>query len=342
MTGAENNTEEIRLRAIALSRAMPDGPLGPQAVLTLLRKGGSDRRFYRLQDGARSAVLLFQTDGHGELEDYHTIGGFLHRIGIAVPALYGFDREMGVILMEDLGDMHLEEVLKKASDEEQLALYKDCLAILVRLQTEGTEAMEAEGLLEDRIFSREVLLGETDYFRSEFIEGYCPVPIPAGWEEERMMLAETLAGEPPVFMHRDFQSRNIIAIAGRLRVIDFQTAHRGPGLYDAASLLKDPYHPLKQKTRMLLLEQLHDDLKRNKGRVPGSYERFTEVFVLAGIQRNLQALAAYARLGTRGGKRHFLDSIPAGLDLLEEGVAESGKMPATQLLIALIREKTRC
>ena len=92
---------------------------------------------------------------------------------------------------------------------------------------------------------------------------------------------------------------------------------------------------------MLLLEQLYDDLKRMKGRIPDGFERYTEVFVLAGIQRNLQALAAYARLGTRGGKRHFLDSIPAGLDLLEEGVVESGRMPATQRMISSIREKMR-
>jgi aminoglycoside/choline kinase family phosphotransferase len=339
MKGAGNNTEEIRLCAISLSQALTGGPLGSASTLTLLTKGGSDRRFYRLQDGARSAVVLCQTDGHGELEDYYSIGGFLGRIGIAAPAIFGFDRNLGIILMEDLGDIHLEDVLKEASDAEQLALYKNCLSILVRMQIEGTAAMEAEGLLEDRPFDRDVLLGETDYFRREFIDSYCPVPIPEGWDEERAMLAQTLAGEPPVFMHRDFQSRNIIVADGRLRVIDFQTAHRGPGLYDAASLLKDPYHPLEPATRMLLLEQLYNDLKYAQGRVPGSFERYAEVFILAGIQRNLQALAAYARLGTRSGKDRFLESIPAGLDLLEEGVTESGKMPATRQLISLIREK---
>ncbi|HER43587.1 MAG TPA: aminoglycoside phosphotransferase, partial [Candidatus Eisenbacteria bacterium] len=148
-----------------------------------------------------------------------------------------------------------------------------------------------------------------------------------------------LSRQRPVFMHRDFQSRNILVREGKLRLIDFQTAHRGTGLYDAASLLRDPYHPLPSERSHLLAGELHGRL-RDEGALPGiGPDEFREGFVLAGIQRDLQALAAFVKLGTVKGKKEFLDSIPAGLDLLEAGIDESGRFPSMKRMVAAVRER---
>jgi aminoglycoside/choline kinase family phosphotransferase len=204
-----------------------------------------------------------------------------------------------------------------------------------------TSAMERAGLLERQIFDESVLLGETDYFDREFIEGFCPVERPPEWKRERAFLARTLGAQPPVFMHRDFQSRNILIKNGELRVVDFQSAHRGPGLYDAASLLKDAYHPVSPALRIELLRALYDGLRDNGGTVPAGFDEFHEMFVLAGVQRNLQALAAFARLGSLRGKQRFLHSIPAGLKLLHEGIEEYGRLPALTLIIDAVEDKLK-
>ncbi len=310
---------------------------GADAVFTPL-EGGSDRFFARIAAGGRSAVLLSQEPGW-EIDSYIDVGRFLRRNGVGVPEIFAFDRERGFVLMEDVGDLHLDEELSRADAATETRRYREAVGVLVSLATGVAEAMEREGLLAQRIFDERALLGETDYFVREFVEGFCRIPLSPGWDRERRMIASALAAEPAVFMHRDFQSRNLLVQGDRLRVVDFQTAHRGPGLYDAASLLKDAYHPLAAPLRRALVEELYGGLRELGPRLVGSFEAYYGAFVLAGIQRNLQALAAFAKLGLRRGKPKFLDSIPPGLDLLEEGVAERGDLPALASMIAAIRRR---
>lgn len=324
--------------AIDLTGQVPESPAAPPEVIELSR-GGSDRRFFRITDGEHSTVSLIQPGGGPEFEWYIKIGEFLSRNGIGVPVFHRIDHERGVVIMEDLGDVHLEDALRIASEKEELSLYRRCLEILVRLETSVTQSMEREGLLVERVFDRDVLLGETSYFMEEFINNYCTISLPGGWEKERQYLAVRLSGLPAVFMHRDFQSRNILIKDGRLTLVDFQTAHRGPGMYDAASLLKDAYHPLSKKTRLVFLRELYDGLRGADSNRYESFDTFVENFVLAGIQRNLQALAAFARLGLKRGKREFLDSIPNGLALLEEGIEEAGGFHALKKMICEIKIK---
>ena len=339
-TTDELPAELIRVsKQLAMEAGIPE--LASHAKLLPIAEGGSDRLFVRLSSGRRSAVLLFQPGGWGELDSYIDIGHFLRRHGIGVPELYAFDRERGAVLMEDLGDLHLEDALKTASADEVLTYYRGALDILVELETAVTDAMMRDELLREKLFDEQTLLGETDYFLREFIDGFCPVPIPDSWEEERRFLAETLAREKPVFMHRDFQSRNIMLKEGRLRLLDFQTAHRGPGVYDAASILKDAYHPVPPALRRKLLEELHAKLTERGARHGERFAAFLEIFTLAGIQRNLQALAAFAKLGVRKGKARFLDSIPSGLDLLEKGIKESGRFPGLENMVIAVRERLR-
>jgi len=335
----DRDLKTIRESAIALAGRADLRGFDPSAPLILIEEGGSDRLFLRLGSGERTAVVLCRPGGGREIESYVDIGRFLYRNGIGVPEIYAHDTGRGIILMEDLGEAHLERVLESATAGEAEDLYRRALDILVELETAVTDAMNREGLLEDRRFDAAVLLGETDYFIREFIEGFCPVPIPGAWERERRFLAETLAREGAVFMHRDFQSRNIMIKNGRLRIIDFQTAHRGPGLYDAASLLKDAYHPIPAAARRRLLEEFHAKLRERGARRNERFNVFFETFTYAGIQRNLQALAAFAKLGLRKGKRKFLDSIPPGLDLLEEGVHDSGRFPGLEAMIGAIRPR---
>jgi aminoglycoside/choline kinase family phosphotransferase len=330
---------ELIETAIALAARSTGVAPGTAAEARMLVRGGSDRHFVRLTDGERSMIALIQPGGGEEFERYITIGEFLQLAGVGVPAFYAVDHTRGVLLMEDLGDTHLEDKLADCAPAAERAVYRDCLTVLTTLQTSASEAMIRDNLLADTRFDAEALLGETAYFEREFVVGYAGTTCPQGWESERRLLATRLAEEPPVFMHRDFQSRNIMIKEERVRIVDFQAAHRGPGLYDAASLLKDPYHPLPAPAREALLRDFHRDLREAGGNAPASYDRFHESFLIAGIQRNCQALAAYAFLGRVKGREHFLESIPPALRLLEEGIDEYGGLHALRSLVHEIREQ---
>ncbi|MCK4548946.1 MAG: phosphotransferase [Candidatus Krumholzibacteria bacterium] len=317
---------------------MPGGGFSDKATVSVITGGGSDRHFLRVEEDGLSAVVLVQPGGGAEFDRYVRNGNFLRENGVAVPGFYFVD-EGGVVVMEDLGDIHLVDALEDADPPAELAFYRDCINILYRLQTSVTGAEKETGILGDMVFSEEMLLGETDYFAREFVVHYAGRPVPEGWDAERRTLAAELASHPRVFMHRDFQSRNIMVKDGTLRIVDFQTAHRGPGMYDVASLLKDPYHPVESGTRKTLLMELYYRFTGNNPEPEGGFEAFNDRFVLAGIQRNMQALAAFSFLGLEKGKKEFLEFIRPGIGLLEEGLTESGRFPVTSGLVARIRDK---
>ena len=91
------------------------------------------------------------------------------------------------------------------------------------------------------------------FFRVAFLCRY--LGLKRKWPElERPFnhLAEMASSaEGNFFIHRDFQSRNILVSQGRIGVIDWQGGRLGPLEYDLASLLIDPYvsipHPVRDK-----------------------------------------------------------------------------------------------
>jgi aminoglycoside/choline kinase family phosphotransferase len=335
----DDRSREILEGARELARRLRPDRFGPETRAFAIAEGGSDRLFIRVADAVEAAIVLSQPGAGWEFDSYVDVGRFLFGCGIGVPEIYGFDREAGAILMEDLGETHLEDALHAAPPGGIRSLYERAVELLVLLQTHATSEMNRSGFLAERPFDEAKLLAETDYFLEEFIGNYCPVTIPASFDAERRYLVERLAAERPVFMHRDFQCRNIMVKDGRLRLVDFQTAHRGPGLYDAASLLKDAYHPLAGGMREDILEGYYRLLEPHGALGHAGFETFRETFTLAGIQRDMQALAAFAKLGLRKGKTRFLESIPSGLELLEEGLRDSCRFPG--ILETVIRVKAR-
>ncbi len=333
----DDTTKKYAAEAIRLTGEVPGGPFPADSPVTRISGGGSDRFFLRIKDGSRSIITMIHPGGSAELSRYISIGDFLRENRAPVPEFYSFDQKRGILVMEDLGSIHLEDALKDCTVEVELSFYRECINILYMFQTSVKKDMFARGVLEDAVFSEETLLGETEYFEREFIGRFCS-STPEGWEDERRRLAKQLSAEPLVFMHRDFQCRNVMVKNGEIRMIDFQDAHRGPGIYDAASILKGLYHPIRPGTRKTLLMELYYRLKEVDAITEESFEEYIEKFTLAAVQRNLQALAAFTFLGFRKKKEIFLKSIPRGIEMLEESIVEYGGFPAIEVILREYRE----
>ena len=93
----------------------------------------------------------------------------------------------------------------------------------------------------------------------------------------------------------------------------------GAPAYDLASLLCDPY--------VLLPESLRRDLLAHYvSAAPGG--RFVdETFDLASVERLVQALGAYGRLGALAPTRHFRRYIPAAVNELIRSCQRCATMP---------------
>ena len=125
-----------------------------------------------------------------------------------------------------------------------------------------------------------------------------------------------MTARPVGFMHRDFQSRNIMVMKDRFYLIDFQGGRIGPPHYDLASLLIDPYVDLPFAMRETLLVYFSEQLAQRSPGIPAA--EIQNAYRYCALARNLQILGAYGFLTRRKGKPHFSHYIPAAVRSLQQ------------------------
>jgi hypothetical protein len=300
----------------------------PLDGVTAISGHGSDRKFWRLEREGRRAVLMVSPPDDPEYVRWLSIGRFLGTAGLGAPEILADDPAQQTALMEDLGDdsLHALVTAGPARDDPQLRaeLYRRVVERLVDLQMRGTAlAADLCPLACDRLFDYATLRWETDYFRRQFLEGYCDVPAAAtaALEGEFHRLALEVSGQPIVLMHRDYQSQNILIKDGEVRLVDFQGMRLGPLTYDLMALLSDPYFDVGDELRDELRDHYRQALPRAGGPdlAPADLQAMA---VAAGLQRNMQALGAFAYLSQVKGKTAFAAHVPVGLAHLWRGIRE--------------------
>ncbi len=322
--GQAPGLEQLAHLSILRAAGLEVGP-GEQGSARAIVGHGSDRRFWRLATGERRAILMQAAPDDAEFERFAAIGALLREEDLGGPEILAVDPASRSILMEDLGEDSLyRRAADPAANLTQLPrLYRQVLDLLVEIQTRGTAAADGCLLAVDRLFDRETLRWETDYFRRRFLAGYLGLPAAdlAPLDDEFDRLATAALAQPVVLMHRDFQSQNILLKEDRVRLVDFQGMRRGPLAYDPMSLLRDAYVDLGADLRVELLEYYRERLAAVGGPdiTPGQLGRWATV---AGLQRNMQALGAFAFLSQVKGKPRFRRHIPLGLKHLADGLGE--------------------
>jgi len=274
---------------------------------------GSGRQFLRLclpgfpssiivAPAATSAVEMAESRAMWE------IGRHLHGAGVPVPEIYGWQQQKGILLLEDLGDLRLHDIVVNSrqsdSDLDFLSYYRHTIKALVKMQICG-----ARGFLESwcwdspRYDAKVMIEKESNYFINGFWRGVLREK--ENWrvnDEFEDIVKRVLLFPLCFFIHRDFQSRNIMIKGGSVKFIDFQGGRFGPLGYDIASLLIDPYAGLSKKIREELLAYYIKIVEDDYG-VDGG-ELLMEYRLLA-LQRNLQIIGAFSYLSREKGKLFF-------------------------------------
>jgi len=316
------------LRATEVDAKTSDG-----FQLSRITGHGSDRKFWRLSQGDWSAVAMMSPPEDDEYKRFVAIGSFLHSHDLGAAEFLSRADEARTLLMADLGPVSLyslatDPALPATTVTENYELVIDHL---LRLQGATEVAEEACPVALDRVFDRDQLLWETSYFTEQFLHGHLGLEAAQtdALAGEFTILAKEVDKMPKVLMHRDYQSQNIHLQAGQVRLVDYQGMRRGPFTYDLASLVWDPYVAFTEERRAHLIARF----------VAGNPELETmeiaQLTVLAGLQRMMQTLGAYAFLGHVKHRSAFLDHIPAGLEnlrLLLTQVTELQLPKLTQLV----------
>src|SRR6476659_5101023 len=214
----------------------------------------SDRRYFRilLQDAPSIVLSLYAAPFTFESLSFVNVARLFAEMPVPIPTVLGHADELGVLALQDLGDVTLQAHLGASTSSQHAALYREAVSLIATMQTRGAELASDEYLPYGIAFDIEKLTWELDFFTRHFIEAYRGVTIPAAsrgaLKEEFDSLIQVLASEPRVLCHRDYHSRNLMLHQGQLYIIDFQDARMGPDTYDLVSLLRDSYVDLPPQT----------------------------------------------------------------------------------------------
>jgi aminoglycoside/choline kinase family phosphotransferase len=255
----------------------------------------SFRRYFRVADHGRSAILMDAPPPHEDPRPFIQVAQWLVARGFPAPVIFGTDLEQGLVLIEDFGDARMRETVD-AAPESLLRMYEAAVDILIRLRGEPAGPW--------RPYDRKELQREADLLT----EWYCPAigvtvdtdGYAKAWGE---VFDHALAAEP-VTVLRDYHAENLMLIGGTeaLGLLDFQDALAGHPAYDLVSLLQDARRDVEPEIEAAMLDRYR--------RVTGAGDDFDAAYHILGAQRNAKIVGIFTRLWRRDGKPRYPAMCP--------------------------------
>ena len=305
-----------------LEQYLSDQRIDAQSVVPLTGDA-SDRRYFRVRLKDAAPIVLAMHAGPIDFNamPFVSIARLLAAVPLPVPRILHHSNALGILGLEDLGDVTLQAHLGAASPAEHAALYRQAVTLIVRMQQRAEELRSDEYPAYRIAFDVEKLTWELEFFVKHYLVAYKGATFS---EDEREQLraewsgiVEELAGEPRVLCHRDYHSRNLMLHHGQLYMIDFQDARMGPDTYDLVSLLRDSYVDLMPQQ----VDELTAFFLALKG-ISGQDDAFRRRFDLMALQRNLKALGTFGYMTTSRNNTVYIQYIPRTLTYVRANLAK--------------------
>lgn len=301
---------------------------------TLASGDASFRRYFRLQAGSRSFIVM---DAPPEQEDclpFLRVAGYLEAMQLNAPRVIEANIDNGFLLLSDLGTrLYLDELQHEPGNAGPL--YADAISALLTIQRHGAAYQSSLPPYDYGLLNFELSLFH-DWFCGTHLKLSLSGSDEAAWKACCAVLTENALGQPQVFVHRDYHSRNLMRTSdNNPGVLDFQDAVEGPLTYDLVSLLKDCYVRWSPEQVRAWALEFYGALDRPI-REQVNEMQFRRYFELMGVQRHLKAAGIFARLNHRDGKPCYLADIPRTLSYIVELGPEYEEL---QFLVSLIDER---
>lgn len=280
----------------------------------------SHRKYYRIERDSKSYILMIREPYDLKSDPFISILRCLESCSIPCPYLMSYDGHLGLMLLEDLGNLSLQ---KKFLEEGELAtepFYKKALDTLVQMQfTMDTNLKSC--LASQRRFYEENLFQEMIFAEEHLFKTLLKIP----YEKEKMSaffrkICKSLSLRKKVFCHRDYHSRNIMVYKEGAYLIDFQDALMGPLAYDLVSLLYDGYVPLKADFREKMIHHYTTEAGKHFAAIKAELAESLNDQIL---QRTFKACGSFASFSNIKGVKSYLKYLPQNLDVLEKTLKEA-------------------
>jgi len=270
----------------------------------VLSGDASSRRYYRIHADSHRYVLQVDQAFDPKKEDSHAYISALklfHRLKMPVPVYCGTAAELGWVLMQDLGDVTLQQRFEEK-------LYIEAIDLLVRLVCEGEEFRRQKfdvsypGPHFGWAFD-EVKLGQEMAYTAKHLVASFYGEDPDRYMELTRPTVLELDQAPRFLCHRDYHCRNLMVHSGKLWVIDFQDARLGPITYDLVSILWDPYVQLPDGMRKTLFDHWKKGLAASAK--SAGVQRILERVESSELQRELERMKVQRLLKAAGSYASF-------------------------------------
>lgn len=291
----------------------------------------SFRRYFRVRDGVKSAMLMDAPPPHEDPGPFLDVAHWLTEHGHRAPAIYAEDRARGLVLLEDFGSDRMRDWLD-IHPAAELETYRGAIDALVKLHRSPPGPFPPYDMA---VYQREVAL---------FPEWYCPA---AGIEVDTaayadawdQVMAPVITRQVPgITVLRDYHAENIMLLPnGAQGLIDFQDALVGHPAYDIVSLLQDARRDVPVELERAMLDHYLSQV--NGG--PEHDAQFAADYARLGAQRNAKIVGIFARLWKRDGKPRYLAFIPRVWEALERDLAHPALEPVARWFDAHIPQDVR-
>ena len=328
------DSDDVRTR---IDQFLADsGQGGRGAHIAPLTGDASDRQYFRVQhrDAASQVLAVHPGPIAFDTLPFVNVARLLSAMPVPVPRILAHSDALGIIALEDLGDVTLQAHVGTASPEERAALYRQAVTLINTIQRRGRELASSEYVPYGIAFDVEKLIWELQFFTTHFLEACRGAGLTDGGRtalaSEYAAIADDLASSPRVLCHRDYHSRNLMLHRGSLQIIDFQDARMGPDTYDLASLLRDSYVDIDDHQ----VDALVSYFLGLRARPDTDAHDFRRRFDLMALQRNLKALGTFGFQATSRGTPAYVQYIPRALRHVRASLARYDRFGRLRELLA--------
>jgi aminoglycoside/choline kinase family phosphotransferase len=281
----------------------------------------SFRRYFRVVNGERTAVLMDAPPPHEDPRPFVAVAEWLTGVGLNAPPIIGRDLDKGLLLLGDFGSARLRETLDTDPQRER-ELYELATDVLVHLHRHPPMT----GL---RVHGLDQWLDELTLFT----DWYCPaVGIEVDVDSYRAAWRAALGpvqddGLEPVTVLRDYHAENVMLDAGRegiahFGLLDFQDAVVGHPAYDLASVLEDARRDVPPELERAMIDRYVS--------ATGCDGRCERAYWALAAQRNTRILGVFTRLWKRDNKPHYTAFQPRMWGLLERDLDRPDLAPVRE------------
>lgn len=285
----------------------------------------SSRKYYRVIQDMHSWVLMQWEPFDPENYPFLSVLNHFAKHKVHVPEVVSMDAKIGLVLLEDLGDLTLERKFWESQNQESsLPFYKKAVDEIIKIHFPAT--FDKTNCTAFKIkFDTEKFLWEMNYGKDNLLAGICQFQFSpkATSELEKAFthICQTLDQEPKYIAHRDYHSRNLMLKFDEMRVIDFQDARLGPIQYDLVSLFRDSYvnmnDELADELILYYLESAKPYLAKDF-----SMEHFRRIYEIQTIQRCFKACGSFSSFYMQRKDTRYLKYIAHTLKRVVKSLAD--------------------